>query len=1181
MADVRFPVELNPKSSGLKDTDKLLLGNVDDSNYAYYVLLSVLRAYMAFIDTDSTTSTDGEIVLFAGTDAKKIKRSQKTLVSTLSGSTSEVPDCKAVKDVTDLKANSADVYSKVEADAIFISKADNDNVVDLTSDQSITGEKTFVNGANIGNVSNDEIQQLNGVTSNVQSQLNAKIESSEKGSALGVAELDSNGLVPNSQLPSYVDDVIEVADYASLPLTGETGKIYVTLDDNLTYRWSGTVYVEISKSLALGETSGTAYRGDRGKTAYDHSQIVTGNPHGTAKEDIQGLQTDDSPEFADVIIDGLASGNVIDDESVENSLEAIDENLAYKSAGCITMFPFTDNGDGSITTVAHDVALFDNATFIGVPKKYTLAGGTFALVDGQTNYIVADYNGGTPIQKLISDVNLITESSVTPMYTIVRTGTVLHSIDWDSLGKGLSNKIHQSIVKTQRYRRESGLALSELGTRNIKLTAGKVWVGANGINLDEILSATDNIRFYKHVAGVWTVDFSITQYNNTQYDNGTDLVTLTNNRYAVNWLYRGVESQKHLYMVLGTGDYTLSDAQLSQPPAIPSTISSHAVLVGRIIVLKSASTATQINSAFDTTFNQASITDHNNLSNLQGGTTNEYYHLTAQQLADISNRVTRNLIENGNFINNSSNGYGYTTGAKCSDLWSDYQGNSIQGGFPQFTKQNLIDLTGVTDAQIEGLWNLNEISGVAVDLSANAYNLTDSNMSTTNGVSLMNYVRSMNGVNAYFGGITAVNANITTAQTWFGFVRTSAIGANQCIASFGASGNQRHLRISTTGEIVAQHTGATFNSNSSTIKLEANRWYFVAWCYDGNTSDIYVNGIKATSNVGAIPAISSNFAIGRREQYNDMYFSGQIQNFGIVSAYLSESQIKQIWTATNYKGIKLQRLSGLDATVYQSLNVDFQSVANNSLRKTELIQRLAGKTITMVAKMWQETANTGRLNINITGANNLSTVIATTGAWVIVSKTVTLPTVLRDINPQLRVENTNSNVWFKDVILYEGNIETTGWLPAPEDWAKFPRLLRLNIPKVINGYSFEENRNYTYSGAILDGYSVNPTVGICSFKISGDQCYVTHLESTDGTSNLSESNIQAPVVISDNMPGNISIGASQIKDNGTWQTSPGCVYTPASGAKDRIRILKDFAGGSFTTSGAKRVAGFMVNYLID
>ena len=100
---------------------------------------------------------------------------------------------------------------------------------------------------------------------------NSKLDASLKGVANGVAELDANGKVLTSQLPSFVDDVIEAENFAALPNEGETGKIYVTLDNNKTYRWSGSAYVEISASLALGETDSTAYRGDRGKVAYDHA----------------------------------------------------------------------------------------------------------------------------------------------------------------------------------------------------------------------------------------------------------------------------------------------------------------------------------------------------------------------------------------------------------------------------------------------------------------------------------------------------------------------------------------------------------------------------------------------------------------------------------------------------------------------------------------------------------------------------------------------------------------------------------------------------------------------------------------------------------------------------------------------------------------------------------------------
>lgn len=97
----------------------------------------------------------------------------------------------------------------------------------------------------------------------------AQVKRSEMGTASGVATLDTNGKVPSSQLPSYVDDVLEYDSLSAFPATGETGKIYIAKDTNKTYRWSGTAYTEISASLALGETSSTAYAGNKGKQNAD------------------------------------------------------------------------------------------------------------------------------------------------------------------------------------------------------------------------------------------------------------------------------------------------------------------------------------------------------------------------------------------------------------------------------------------------------------------------------------------------------------------------------------------------------------------------------------------------------------------------------------------------------------------------------------------------------------------------------------------------------------------------------------------------------------------------------------------------------------------------------------------------------------------------------------------------
>ena len=135
----------------------------------------------------------------------------------------------------------------------------NDHINDKTNPHEVTKAQV-----GLGNVTND-----------------AQVKRSEMGAANGVAQLDSSGLVPASQLPSYVDDVLEYDTLTAFPQNGETGKIYVTKDTNLTYRWSGSQYTEISKSLALGETSSTAYAGDKGKANREAieslpDEIVTG-----------------------------------------------------------------------------------------------------------------------------------------------------------------------------------------------------------------------------------------------------------------------------------------------------------------------------------------------------------------------------------------------------------------------------------------------------------------------------------------------------------------------------------------------------------------------------------------------------------------------------------------------------------------------------------------------------------------------------------------------------------------------------------------------------------------------------------------------------------------------------------------------------------------------------------------
>lgn len=124
--------------------------------------------------------------------------------------------------------------------------ADNTNAGLMSSASVMALETALQPGASI------PLADVTGLTSALagkQDALGYIAESTaQKGQPGGYAALDGSGRVPSAQLPSFVDDVIESASFAALPVTGETGKIYVTLADNRQYRWSGSAYVEISAS---------------------------------------------------------------------------------------------------------------------------------------------------------------------------------------------------------------------------------------------------------------------------------------------------------------------------------------------------------------------------------------------------------------------------------------------------------------------------------------------------------------------------------------------------------------------------------------------------------------------------------------------------------------------------------------------------------------------------------------------------------------------------------------------------------------------------------------------------------------------------------------------------------------------------------------------------------------------
>lgn len=165
-----------------------------------------------------------------------------------------------------------------------------------------------------------------------------RIPLSQKGTANGVAETDANNIILSQHMPSYVDDVIEGTlvnnttfnDVNGNPVTPEAGKIYVDTSANISYRWSGTIYAEIGQGLALGETANTAYRGDRGKIAYDHSQVTSGNPHNVTKGQVGLGNVNNTSDMAKPV--STAQQAAIDAVQADANAAQADANTAQNTA---------------------------------------------------------------------------------------------------------------------------------------------------------------------------------------------------------------------------------------------------------------------------------------------------------------------------------------------------------------------------------------------------------------------------------------------------------------------------------------------------------------------------------------------------------------------------------------------------------------------------------------------------------------------------------------------------------------------------------------------------------------------------------------------------------------------------------------------------------------------------------
>ncbi len=339
----------------------------------------------------------------------------------------------------------------------------------------------------------------------------------------------------------------------------------------------------------------------------------------------------------------------------------------FHSSGWLSGGAVTDAGGGDIDVAAGEglIRATDSPT---VDLKFMDWSQSLAntVPDGTVRYFGIEYNAGTP--QVVVKTTLDFDSNTDFLLgSVVREGAVVHiSNQIHAVGDHANSMILRlfDVAKFQRDNTTGGLIISESADTNryVVVSASNVWSKLNKTAFaafdSDPAGGADTFDTYAHVASVFTLTTGATQWPNEQYDNGTALVTMTNNRYANLWFYG--EPDGEVVMLYGTAQYTsAAGAENESPPSsIPLRVQEHSFLIGRLIFKKSATTAIEVQSVFDITFTAAQSADHGNLTGLADDDHTQYI------LVDGTRAFTGDVRLNGGTqdynIGHSGNNLGFS-----------------------------------------------------------------------------------------------------------------------------------------------------------------------------------------------------------------------------------------------------------------------------------------------------------------------------------------------------------------------------------------------------------------------------------------------------------------------------------------------------------------------------------------
>lgn len=294
----------------------------------------------------------------------------------------------------------------------------------------------------------------------------------------------------------------------------------------------------------------------------------------------------------------------------------------FHSAGSSSGGVITDAGAGNINVSAGTGFIRTSDSRLAELQYFDWAGSSgLAITSGTTRYVGVEYNGGSP-QVTVRTTENWNYNTDFPLGIVHNDSGTLHISQLSHAVGDHANFMIQrgrSTMPLAYDMRNGGLRLGETGTRNPTVSAGALWEGLTKKSITAIdTSVADTFTaIYRNGVGGWTYQTLQTQWNNTQYDNGSGtLQTIGANQYAVHWFFIGVDGD--LYQVYSPATYsnTSNAGNATVPATLPFWFADHAKLIGRIIFQQGAASATSIQSAFATSFAGSGVSDHTQLSNI-------------------------------------------------------------------------------------------------------------------------------------------------------------------------------------------------------------------------------------------------------------------------------------------------------------------------------------------------------------------------------------------------------------------------------------------------------------------------------------------------------------------------------------------------------------------------------------